>query len=78
MTYAVLNNENIVENIVVANSSILPNWVEILPTMNVDVGDTYDHSMFYSPEGEVRMTNDTRYVYDLLQALVEGLTGVTS
>ena len=46
MNYAIIDENNIVINIVVANNSLYENWI-LIENLPVDIGDYYDGINFY-------------------------------
>jgi hypothetical protein len=46
MNYAVIDENNIVINIVVANNSLYENWI-LIENLPVNIGDYYDGINFY-------------------------------
>ena len=73
MRYAILDENNNVINLVESNIAINTNSVPILETLDVQIGDFWNGQLFYSPEKEIRMTADTRYVYNLLNEMIRGI-----
>lgn len=76
MRYAIVEN-GIVTNIAVSNRPLAGTWHAIPTGCPVDIGDTFDGSLFRSPDGEIRLTAEARVMLaqlsDFETAYMEGV-----
>lgn len=72
MIYAVLNeNHDIVENIAESYIALHTNWIQVPANVPVSIGDSFDGNMFYSQEGEMRVTPDVKQAQTKITELEE-------
>lgn len=70
MIYAILNEEmNKVENVAESYMALEANWIQVPAGMPVIIGDTYDGTMFYSKDGELRVTPETKVMQNHIKEL---------
>lgn len=72
MNYAIIEN-GLVVNIAVSNRQLEANWAAIPTGCPVVIGDSYDGSVFKSPEGVMRMPPETAAVASMFDALIGGV-----
>lgn len=70
MIYAILNETlTTVENIVESHRAFEENWIQVPTNAPVSIGDTYNYSMFYSPDGELRVSPEIKVAQDRIKEL---------
>ena len=72
MIYAILNETmDTVTNIAESYMALNTNWVQVPSGSPVSIGDTYDGRMFYSLEGELRITPEVEVTQTRIKELEE-------
>lgn len=68
MRYAIVENNTVV-NIVISTYQVAENWIPIPTGACVGIDDVYDGSMFYSVDGDPRLSPEVELTQDRIKEL---------